>query len=87
MQIKNHPIKKKKNDPSIRLLKVYYKFRMNLFNTKRVPEIRLCGNWLEDLGFKEGDDIVVSLEKRRIEICVIPEEDQIMSSILAMDIK
>jgi len=66
---------KSKSEPSIRLLKVYYKFRMNIFSTKKVPEIRLCGNWLENIGFKEGDDIVVSLDKRRIEICLFSSDE------------
>lgn len=61
-------LKKKKRIARTRLLKVYYKFRINLYGTKIVPEIRLCGQWLEKFGFKDGDDIEVSIVRNRIKI-------------------
>ncbi|RYY52850.1 MAG: type I addiction module toxin, SymE family [Chitinophagaceae bacterium] len=87
MKSENEKKISRKGNPSTRLMKVYYRFRMYRRSQNRVPEIRLTGNWLERIGFNEGDHIVVSLDKRRIEICIIPEEDQLMASILAMDKK
>lgn len=77
---------RRKGNPSIRMMKVYYRSRSLRYHRYcQVPEIRLCGNWLEKAGFKTGDDIVVCLDKKRIEICIIPEENQIMASIQEMD--
>jgi len=52
-----------------RRLKIYSKFqRTSQWNTKFVPEIRLCGKWLEDMGFDFGDQITARLEDRRLVI-------------------
>ena len=37
--------------PEVRSLKIQPHFRFNREETKQVPEIKLCGNWLEKLGF------------------------------------
>jgi formylmethanofuran dehydrogenase subunit D len=31
-----------------------------------VPEIRLSGNWLHDLGFKEGKEVKVAIKKGQL---------------------
>ncbi|WP_409014323.1 SymE family type I addiction module toxin [Dyadobacter sp. CY326] len=50
-----------------RQLKIYSKFqRSSRWNSKFVPEIRLCGKWLENMGFGSGERIQVRLENDRI---------------------
>jgi toxic protein SymE len=50
-----------------RHLKIYSKLqRTSQWNAKFVPEIRLCGKWLEDMGFDFGDQITVRLENDRL---------------------
>ena len=70
----------KKNQPSAeRQLKVYYKYfhRVNSWQRSVIfPEIRLCGKWLQDIGFEHGQTINVRQEKNKI-IITIDEGDQI----------
>lgn len=52
-----------------RKLKIYQKFqRTSSWQAKFVPEIRLCGKWLEDMGFEYGQQITVRLEDHRLVI-------------------
>jgi hypothetical protein len=37
--------------PEVRSLKIQPKIRENRWSSTTVPEIKLCGNWLEKLGF------------------------------------
>jgi toxic protein SymE len=53
--------------PKSRQLKVYSKFqRTSQWRTKFVPEIKLCGEWLKDLGFDHGEHITVRFEDDRL---------------------
>ncbi|RYY54705.1 MAG: type I addiction module toxin, SymE family [Chitinophagaceae bacterium] len=63
-------LKVQRNETNIyrRTLSVYTKFRSNRYDYKRVPEIRLCGNWVEKLGFKEGELIDITAEHGTIKI-------------------
>jgi hypothetical protein len=45
-----------------RILTIYYIYK----NNKRVPYIRLTGNWLKDLGFTQGRKIKLTLENKKI---------------------
>jgi toxic protein SymE len=46
-----------------RHLKIYPKFQQtSRWKSKFVPEIRLCGKWLEDMGFDYGEHVTVRLE-------------------------
>ena len=56
-----------------RKLKVYAKFRSRRWDYTVVPEIRLEGNWLKELGFKEGQQVRVEQEKNRLVITVDKE--------------
>jgi toxic protein SymE len=48
-------------------LKIYRKHRPSgHHHYAQVPEIRLCGNWLRDLGFKEGKSVKVVMEKGQL---------------------
>jgi len=37
--------------PEVRNLKIHPHIRLNGWTSSTVPEIKLCGNWLEELGF------------------------------------
>jgi len=44
---------------------------VNLFsNFASFPEIRLCGKWLQEMGFQHGQTIKVKQEMNRITITV-----------------
>ena len=46
--------------PNVRILKIYSKIRDNLHSPKEVPQIKLCGNWLQQHGFEVGKSISVT---------------------------
>ncbi|WP_374759088.1 SymE family type I addiction module toxin [Dyadobacter chenwenxiniae] len=57
-----------------RQLKIYPKFQQtSKWNSKFVPEIRLCGKWLEDMGFDFGEHITVRLEDSKLIIELVGE--------------
>lgn len=54
-----------------RQLKVYEKYFSRSYNGTVIrPEIRLCGKWLQDVGFECGEIITVRHEKNKITITV-----------------
>lgn len=54
-----------------RQLKVYEKYFSRSYNgTVILPEIRLCGKWVQDLGFECGEIVTVRHEKNKITITV-----------------
>jgi len=63
--------------PEARSLKIQPIHRLNRWSRSIVPEIKLCGNWLANLGFKAESRVIVHASK---ELIVIrpqeePEED------------
>ncbi|MBS9461246.1 SymE family type I addiction module toxin [Flagellimonas sp. 389] len=62
--------------PSFRILKVYRKFQRRRWGHKAVPEIRLEGDWLKELGFKIGDAIEVQQEKDKLTIKLVNSKEQ-----------
>jgi hypothetical protein len=44
---------------TVRNLKIQPIIRFNRRSTTTVPEIKLCGNWLDELGFYSGKRVVV----------------------------
>lgn len=61
--------------PEQRQLKIYERYiprscSRNVF----FPEIRLCGKWLQDLGFNTGQSVTVSYEEGKIIITKIKSE-------------
>lgn len=44
----------------IRSLKIQPKIRFNKYSQKEVPEIKLCGEWLEKLGFVYGRRVSIT---------------------------
>ena len=61
---------------SFRILKVYRKFQRRRWDHKVVPEIRLEGDWLQDLGFEIGDAIEVLQEKHQLTIKLISDRNK-----------
>ncbi|KQM36546.1 SymE family type I addiction module toxin [Chryseobacterium sp. Leaf201] len=53
-----------------RHLKVYGKYAdcVNSWRPNILPEIRLCGKWLKDIGFEHGQTIKVQQRKNKITI-------------------
>lgn len=51
-----------------RKLKVYSKYRrlLNSYRVREVPELRLCGVWLEQSGFKIGKQVQVIIKDQEI---------------------
>ncbi|WP_136467889.1 SymE family type I addiction module toxin [Flagellimonas onchidii] len=47
-----------------RKLKIHGKFRRRRWDHTTVPEIRLEGRWLEELGFEQGKTVKVIQENR-----------------------
>ena len=54
-----------------RNLKIYPKLRVRTWDNIIVPEIRLQGKWLEKLGFKEGGNIKIEQNYKKITITII----------------
>lgn len=46
--------------PEVRSLKIQPKTRFNKYSQKEVPEIKLCGEWLQHLGFEAGARVTVT---------------------------
>lgn len=46
--------------PDVRSLKIQPKTRYNRYSQKDVPEIKLCGDWLRELGFQLGERVTVT---------------------------
>jgi len=57
-----------------RKLKIYQKFRSRTWDDTTVPEIRLEGKWLKELGFEEGKEIEVRLQKYKLTITLIDKK-------------
>lgn len=51
-----------------RKLKVYPKYRSlaNSHSMRIVPELRLCGVWLEQSGFRIGEQVQVTIKDQEI---------------------
>ena len=49
--------------PAVRSLKIQPKIRDNQNSRTIAPEIKLCGSWLEELGFHHGKRVVVTTMK------------------------
>lgn len=52
----------------VRKLKIYSKHRPRRWDYTTVPEIRLEGKWLADLGFREGDIVEVKQQPNKLTI-------------------
>lgn len=61
---------------SFRILKVYRKLQRRRWDHKAVPEIRLEGDWLKDLGFEIGTAIEVQQEKHQLTIKLVNSKEE-----------
>ena len=68
-----HSKKQRAKRPEVRRLKIQPKIRVNRYSQKEVPEIKLCGNWLEKLGFAHGQRVVITMMERLLVIRVEEE--------------
>lgn len=57
-----------------RTLKIYPKIRVRTWDRIIVPEIRLQGVWLKNLGFKQGDKIKIEEYKNKL-IIILDNND------------
>lgn len=63
------PHRKKSPSPSERRLTVYRKYLPRAwYQYALMPEIRLCGKWLQEAGFECGDEVTVKCTKHKLEI-------------------
>ena len=61
--------RKKISNPSARKLKVYGKYVPRAwYKYALMPEIRLCGKWLQEAGFECGDEVTVKCLGNKLEI-------------------
>jgi hypothetical protein len=58
--MRTHKKKEATKRPDVRRLKVQPKIRFNAYSRSCVPEIKLCGKWLYDLGFTEGANVTIT---------------------------
>lgn len=56
-------------------LKVSNRHQARQFQSIQVPEIRLMGKWLSDLGFHSGDPIKLVLKQNKILIIANPKNN------------
>ena len=61
--------------PAVRSLKIQPKIRDNQYSRTIAPELKLCGNWLDELGFHSGKRVVVTTMKELLIIRVQLEND------------
>lgn len=60
----------------LRILKIYSKFRYRKWgNNYTVPEIRLEGQWLEQLGFEQGNEVLIEQENNKLIITIREEKE------------
>jgi toxic protein SymE len=53
-----------------RKLKIHTKYRSRRFDWVPIPEIRLEGKWLENLGFTQGQTVSVELKQNKLTITI-----------------
>ena len=69
----------KREEPRVRYLKLYQFYRETKFTQKIkvVPELRLCGNWLENAGFSPTNYVSVTVMDKLLIIRSIEEFEDI----------
>lgn len=60
---------------SFRNLKIHSKHRSRRWDYTSVPEIRLEGKWLAELGFKEGKMVKIEQMQNKLVITINPENN------------
>jgi len=60
----------------IRKLKIYQKFQSRERKNITVPEIRLEGKWLEELGFEIGKEIEINQQQNKLTITLTKKKNE-----------
>lgn len=60
----------------LRKLKIYKKFQPREWKYTPVPEIRLEGRWLKELGFEIGKEIEVRQQKNKLTITLTDKKKE-----------
>jgi hypothetical protein len=75
MQTNKHVKKPGSPRPAVRSLKIQPKYRVDRWRDASVaPEIKLCGTWLEQLGFHCGKRVTVTTMKEILIITLQSDE-------------
>ena len=75
MQTNKRVKKSEVRRPAVRSIKIQPKYRVDQWRDAKVaPEIKLCGIWLEQLGFECGKRVTVTTMKQLLIITLQPEE-------------
>lgn len=53
-----------------RKLKIHTKYRIRKYDETKIPEIRLEGKWLENIGFKRGQTVKIKQQNTKLTITV-----------------
>jgi len=59
----------------IRKLKIYQKFQSRERKNITVPEIRLEGKWLKELGFEIGKEIEIKQQQNKLTITLTKKKE------------
>lgn len=62
--------------PRYRNLKIRTKYQTRTFGEITIPEIRLEGKWLNELGFKQGQIIRIEGETNKLTITIDNEQNK-----------
>lgn len=54
-----------------RTLKIYPKHHRRVFDNIIVPEIRLEGKWLKELGFRQGMKVKIKQQAKKLTITIV----------------
>lgn len=57
-----------------RKLKIHSKFRRRTWDNILVPEIRLEGHWLKELGFEEGKTVQVIMQEKKLTLVILEQD-------------
>ena len=61
--------------PEVRSIKIQPRYRFQVNESKMVPEIKLCGEWLKKLGFELGQRVVITTMNELLIIRVQREDE------------
>lgn len=59
---------KMKEHGKFRKLKIHTKFQSRAHGEIQIPEIRIEGKWLDALGFKQGQTVIIEQEQNKLTI-------------------
>ena len=55
-------------------IKIQPKYRRRTYDVIWIPEIKMEGKWLENLGFKQGEHVKVEWKHKKLIITLIEDE-------------